>query len=68
MCFRQKCGFLTFNIISKPSCLNERALEQITNNKRRRHKNHTVQLSRVNPDIPICNKLVWIFLWFFLRR
>ena len=38
MCFRQKCGFVTFNVmfptknikpnVSKPSCLNERMSKQ----------------------------------------
>ena len=67
MCFRQKCGFLTFYImcstknvkpnVSKPSCLNERTSKQFFT-EIKRQKNHTIQLSRVNPDIPICSKAV----------
>ena len=69
MCFRKKCGFLTLILcatknskpnVSKP-CLNERTSKQFfTEIKKRRHKNHTVQLSRVNLDVPICFKVVWI--------
>ena len=31
-------------------------------NNIRRYKNHTVQLSRVNVDSSICNRVVWMFL------
>ena len=69
MYFRQKCGFLTFYImcstknvkpnVSNPSCLNERTSKQFfTEIKKRRQKNHTIQLSRVNPDIPIYSQAV----------
>ena len=48
--------------VSNPS-LNERTSKQfLTDTIKGDKKNHTVQLSWVNLDISICNKVAWIFL------
>ena len=69
MCFGKKCGFLTFNIMLVPKKIKLNITKAFLNETNRtnsllkwRYKNHTVQLIGVNLDIPICNKVVCVFL------
>ena len=63
MAFNMICATKNIKLNIRKSCLNERTSKQFfTEITKGDIKIIQFQLSRVNLDIPICNKVVWIFL------
>ena len=57
------CATKNINLNIRKPCLNERTSKQFfTEITKGDIKIIQFQLSRINVDIPICNKVVWIFL------